>query len=71
VTRLLVYGARGWIGEQFIDLLKHQNINFEVAQERPGSVSDGVISDEITSHQPSHVVCLIGRTHGPGKFELL
>jgi dihydrodipicolinate reductase len=68
VTRLLVYGARGWIGQQFVELLKQQNVVFEVAKERPGSVTDNVICDEITSHQPSHVVCLIGRTHGPGKF---
>ncbi|KAI6182114.1 NAD dependent epimerase/dehydratase family protein [Aphelenchoides bicaudatus] len=66
ITRLLVYGAHGWIGEQFVGILKQRNVSFEVAKERPGNVSDDKISDEISKHQPSHVVCLIGRTHGPG-----
>jgi 1-deoxy-D-xylulose 5-phosphate reductoisomerase len=66
MSRLLVYGAQGWIGQQFVDVLKRHGIAFDVAKKRPGSVADSVICDEISEHKPSHIVCLIGRTHGPG-----
>jgi 1-deoxy-D-xylulose 5-phosphate reductoisomerase len=67
MVRLLIYGAQGWIGQQFVDVMKRNNISFDVAKEKPGFVPDSKICDEISAYKPSHVVCLIGRTHGPGK----
>ena len=66
-TRLLVYGARGWIGEQFVELLGRRGIAHVTAALRPGVVADARVRDEILAHAPSHVVCLVGRTHGPGE----
>ena len=63
---LLIYGGNGWIGDQFCAFLKTQSIAFEMASTRPGEDDDEVIRKEIIRHAPSHVVSLLGRTHGPG-----
>jgi len=56
---ILIYGSKGWIGQQFIDLLKNNNINFIKGKERENNYED-----EINTYNPSHVISLIGRTHG-------
>lgn len=65
-ARFLVFGGNGWIGEQFIKLLKEKSIEFFIAETRPGTDVDQKIAEEITKISPSHVVSMIGRTHGPG-----
>lgn len=56
---ILIYGSKGWIGQQFLDLLKNNNINFIEGKERENNYED-----EINTYNPSHVISLIGRTHG-------
>lgn len=56
---ILIYGSKGWIGQQFVDLLKNNNINFIEGKERENNYED-----EINTYNPSHVISLIGRTHG-------
>lgn len=68
MIHLLVYGAHGWIGQQFVEVLKQNSVSFAIAEERPGSVPDSKICEEIERCRPSHVVCLVGRTHGPGSL---
>ncbi|PAV62631.1 hypothetical protein WR25_10420 isoform C [Diploscapter pachys] len=65
--KVLVYGARGWVGQQLIEELE-KNGEFDIveAHKKPGSDPDSEILDEIVSHAPSHIVCTVGRTHGPG-----
>ncbi|KAE9553342.1 hypothetical protein FO519_003455 [Halicephalobus sp. NKZ332] len=65
-ARVLVFGSRGWIGEQFLELLKQKKIEVVSSKSRPGSDSDDVIAKEITEVSPSHVVSMVGRTQGPG-----
>ena len=60
--KVLVYGSKGWIGNQFIEILKNNHINFTEGQSRTDS--EVTLSDEITTHAPTHVVSFIGRTHG-------
>jgi len=60
--KVLVYGAKGWIGEQFIQVLKTQQVHFVVGTSRADNY-DTLLS-EIKSIQPTHVVSFIGRTHG-------
>ncbi len=64
--RILVYGARGWIGGQFLQLLKDKGIDFVRGSSRIGEDSDRVVEDEILETAPTHVASFIGRTHGPG-----
>ena len=60
--RLLVYGSRGWIGGQFCRLLDESGIDYVGGLARADS--DDVIN-EIETYKPTHVLSLIGRTHGP------
>ncbi|KAH7723485.1 NAD dependent epimerase/dehydratase [Aphelenchoides avenae] len=65
-VRFLVYGGKGWIGAQFVKLLEANAIPYVVGASRPGSDPDDNVVDEILSVAPSHVVSMLGRTHGPG-----
>ena len=60
--KILVYGSKGWIGAQFIDLLKQSDIDYIEGISRVNDVDK--INDEITSICPTHVISFIGRTHG-------
>lgn len=59
---ILVYGYKGWIGKQFIDLLKNNNINYINGLSRVDDIKS--LLEEIELHKPSHIVSFIGRTHG-------
>ena len=59
---VLVYGAKGWIGQQFIQVLKANNAQFVEGVSRADNY-DALLA-EITSIKPTHVVSFIGRTHG-------
>ena len=59
---VLVYGAKGWIGNQFIHVLKANNVRFVAGASRADNY-DALLA-EITEVKPTHVVSFIGRTHG-------
>jgi 3,5-epimerase/4-reductase len=59
---VLVYGGKGWIGQQFIQVLKHANIQFVVGASRADNYD--TLLAEIAEVSPTHVVSFIGRTHG-------
>ena len=62
-SKILVYGANGWIGSQFVDLLKkNTNIEFFKGIARVDNIEN--VTSEIESIKPSHIVSFIGRTHG-------
>uniref|UniRef100_A0A1I7RLL1 Methionine adenosyltransferase 2 subunit beta n=1 Tax=Bursaphelenchus xylophilus TaxID=6326 RepID=A0A1I7RLL1_BURXY len=63
-VRILVFGANGWIGKQFTDCLNKHGLQYVIAKTRPGDSSDYEIRREIAEIAPSHIVSLIGRTHG-------
>ena len=60
--KVLIYGHKGWIGSQFTSLLKSENILYEEGKSRADSKHD--LEEEIRSVNPTHVISLIGRTHG-------
>lgn len=60
--KVLVYGANGWIGQQFIRILSNKGIRFIKAVGRANNIEG--VSAEIDDIHPSHVVSFIGRTHG-------
>ena len=60
--KVLVYGSRGWIGSQFINILKENNIDFICGNARIDDES--ALYEEINNISPSHIVSFIGRTHG-------
>lgn len=59
----LVYGHAGWIGQKFIFYAK-QKANIILAKARANIAAD--VEEEINKENPDHVICIIGRTHGPG-----
>jgi len=60
--KFLVYGTRGWIGAKVFKLLKENNIDAVEGNSRVNNIKE--LEDELTLVQPTHVVSLIGRTHG-------
>jgi UDP-glucose 4,6-dehydratase len=65
-STFLVYGHAGWIGQQYIQVLEQKNIAYQRAETRPGDDPDSSVEQEIDSVRPTHIVSLLGRTHGPG-----
>ena len=77
--KVIVFGAKGWIGSQFVPILKKEkHIVIETDVRADNEVEVAKLLD---IHQPTHVVSFIGRTHGegyttidylelPGKLEL-
>tara|TARA_B100000927_G_scaffold272610_1_gene250385 strand:+ start:587 stop:1456 length:870 start_codon:yes stop_codon:yes gene_type:complete len=61
--RVLIYGSKGWIGQQFMNLLeKNSSITVIIGNVR---VDDTVeLEKEIMDAKPTHIISLIGRTHG-------
>ena len=60
--KVLVYGHAGWIGSQFVEILKKNNINYILGTVRVDDTSS--LLQELDTILPSHVVSFIGRTHG-------
>ncbi len=60
--KILVYGYKGWIGQQFIQLLKSSNSTYELGDSRVDNIIE--LENEIKRHSPTHIVSFIGRTHG-------
>jgi len=64
---ILVYGHKGWIGSQFVDILKSMNESKKKFSYVLGKcrVDDSTsLLAELDEVRPTHVVTLIGRTHG-------
>lgn len=59
----LVYGHAGWIGQKYCE---YANSHVEVVHGTARADDVDAIKAEMQEVGPSHVVCIIGRTHGPG-----
>ena len=59
---ILVYGSRGWIGQQFIEVLNINNIQYKIGVSRVDNKNE--LLDEINKINPTHIISFIGRTHG-------
>jgi dTDP-glucose 4,6-dehydratase len=59
---ILVYGGNGWIGKQFLDYLKSKQLSYFIGKSRVENINDVLV--EIECLNPTHIVSLIGRTHG-------
>ena len=60
--KIIIYGSNGWIGKQFIEILKNNNIEFKSSICRADNVES--VKQEIQYYNPTHVISFIGRTHG-------
>lgn len=62
--RILIYGGHGWIGTQVRQLLEQSFHEYRIAAGRADD--EASIRREIHAYGPTHVLCMVGRTHGPG-----
>ena len=75
IMKVLVYGHKGWIGQQFVALLKEKmdaNYDYEygfqtgleyvLGNARVDNIAE--VYKELAVYEPTHVVSFIGRTHG-------
>jgi dTDP-glucose 4,6-dehydratase len=60
--KILVYGSKGWIGNQFIQLLNNEKLSFVEGLARIDDTEK--LLQEIDNVSPSHIISFIGRTHG-------
>ena len=60
--KFLIYGGRGWIGQQFISLLTEED--YVLSEKRVSSQVE--LEEEIKKVNPTHLISFIGRTHGEG-----
>lgn len=63
--KLLLFGSQGWIGGQVLDLLQSpQFSHIEFVASNVRADDEKAVLDELHTHKPTHVLSLIGRTHG-------
>jgi len=60
--KVLIYGANGWIGQQFYSIISSQEHECIKGVSRVDNEHD--VMKELDEHSPTHVVSFIGRTHG-------
>jgi len=60
--KFLVYGTKGWIGGKVYEYLKDNNFSVEEGNSRVENVKE--LEKEILEKKPTHIISLIGRTHG-------
>ena len=62
--KLLIYGHKGWIGTQFVSLIKKDNSSIEYILGQSRVDDTEVLLKELDTITPTHVISFIGRTHG-------
>jgi nucleoside-diphosphate-sugar epimerase len=60
--KFLVYGTNGWIGAKVFKLLQDEGLDTVAGKCRVNDISE--LENEISEVLPTHVISLIGRTHG-------
>jgi 3,5-epimerase/4-reductase len=60
--KFLVYGRKGWIGAKVFNLLQNNNNDVVEGNSRVNNIQE--LEKEIEDVKPTHVISLIGRTHG-------
>ena len=60
--KLLIYGSRGWIGKQFLEILHSQGISYHIGTARVDDTDK--LDEELKRISPTNVISFIGRTHG-------
>jgi dTDP-glucose 4,6-dehydratase len=60
--KVLLYGSKGWIGQQMVRLFEKESICFVEGIARADDLN--ALMKEISEVEPTHIVSMIGRTHG-------
>ena len=62
--KVLIYGSKGWIGSQFMNLIENNNKIIEIIEGTSRVDNYHDINNELDTIKPTHVISFIGRTHG-------
>lgn len=62
MSKIVLYGGRGWIGQMIYNLLKNNGFNVIISDTRVSEYTS--ITNELKELGPTHVICTIGRTAG-------
>jgi len=60
----LLWGSKGWIGSLFTKVLESKGFTVVAAASRADNRL--AVVEEVDCVKPDHMICMIGRTHGPG-----
>lgn len=60
--KILVYGSKGWIGSQFLEILNSNSVDYVVGVSRVDDYQQ--LQKEVFLVKPTHIISFIGRTHG-------
>jgi 3,5-epimerase/4-reductase len=63
--KFLLYGVKGWIGSKVFELLQNNNFDVVAGNSRVNDIN--ALENEIKEVSPTHIISLIGRTHGTYK----
>ena len=62
MMKILVYGSRGWIGQQFLEIAQQKDLQIVEGKMRVNDTTS--LEREIDEINPTHIISFIGRTHG-------
>jgi len=60
--KFLIYGSKGWIGSQVVEILEKQKLDFFKGKSRLDNFKD--LENEIKEIKPTHIMMFTGRTSG-------
>jgi dTDP-glucose 4,6-dehydratase len=60
--KILIFGSKGWIGSQLVEYLTKNEIQHVKSSVHVENLEE--VEKELNEHKPTHVLSLIGRTHG-------
>ena len=60
--KFLIYGSKGWIGQQVLEEMKKRDLHYIEGVKR--AINQEELKKEITDITPTHIISFIGRTHG-------
>ncbi|KAF8360730.1 hypothetical protein PRIPAC_87653, partial [Pristionchus pacificus] len=63
---VVIFGGRGYVGQELQKILTARKIPYHLATTKPGTSTDEEVEKELVQLGGTHVVCCTGRTHGPG-----
>jgi 3,5-epimerase/4-reductase len=60
--KVIIYGSNGWIASYLKNHLLNQSIEFYCSEHRVDD--EKLIEEELLRENPTHMLCMIGKTHG-------
>ena len=66
MIKLLIFGSKGWIGNQFVDYLKSNDTNIDFLETDVRADNEEEVEKVILNYNPTNIISFIGRTYGNG-----